>query len=47
VNSLTTPEQIRRERFVESPLVHPSVVLRADVLAGGYRDGIMKKRRPS
>jgi glycosyltransferase involved in cell wall biosynthesis len=41
VNSLTTPELIRRERFVESPLVHPSVVLRANVLAeaGGYRDG--------
>ena len=41
VNSLTTPEQIRKERFVESPLVHPSVVLRADALAeaGGYRDG--------
>jgi glycosyltransferase involved in cell wall biosynthesis len=39
VNSLTTPEQIRRERFVESPLVHPSVILRADALAGGYRDG--------
>jgi len=41
VNSLTTPDLIRRERFVESPLVHPSVVLRADALAeaGGYRDG--------
>jgi glycosyltransferase involved in cell wall biosynthesis len=41
VNSLTTPELIRRERFVESPLVHPSVILRADVLeeARGYRDG--------
>lgn len=40
VNSLTTPELIRRERFVESPLVHPSVVVRAEVLeeAGGYRD---------
>jgi hypothetical protein len=40
VNSLTSPELIHRERFVESPLVHPSVVLRAEVLAeaGGYRD---------
>jgi glycosyltransferase involved in cell wall biosynthesis len=41
VNSLNTPELIRRERFVESPLVHPSVVLRTEALAeaGGYRDG--------
>jgi len=40
VNSLTTPGLICRERFVESPLVHPSVILRTDVLAeaGGYRD---------
>ncbi len=40
VNSLTSAEQIRRERFVESPLVHPSVVLRTEALeqAGGYRD---------
>jgi glycosyltransferase involved in cell wall biosynthesis len=40
VNSLTSVEQIRRERFVESPLVHPSVVLRTEVLddVGGYRD---------
>jgi glycosyltransferase involved in cell wall biosynthesis len=40
VNSLTTAEQVRRERFVESPLVHPSVILRTDVLeeVGGYRD---------
>jgi len=40
LNSLTTVEQLRRERFVESPLAHPSVVLRTRVLreAGGYRD---------
>jgi glycosyltransferase involved in cell wall biosynthesis len=40
VNSLETAEQVRRERFVESPLVHPSVVLRTEILAeaGGYRD---------
>jgi len=40
VNSLDTMELIRRERFVESPLVHPSVVVRAEALAeaGGYRD---------
>jgi glycosyltransferase involved in cell wall biosynthesis len=40
VNSLATAGQIHRERFVESPLVHPSVVLRTEVLGeiGGYRD---------
>lgn len=40
LNSLSTPEQISRERFVESPLPHPSVVVRRRVLldAGGYRD---------
>jgi glycosyltransferase involved in cell wall biosynthesis len=40
-NGLCTPEAIARERFVESPLVHPSAVLRRPVLmdAGGYRDG--------
>jgi glycosyltransferase involved in cell wall biosynthesis len=39
-NSLTTPGDIRREIFVESPLVHPTVTLRRRVLeeAGGWRD---------
>jgi len=38
-NSLVTPAEIRREIFVESPLVHPSVTLRRGVLetAGGWR----------
>jgi len=31
-NSLVTAADIRREMFVESPLVHPSVMLRRDVL---------------
>jgi len=41
LNGLVRPEELRRERFVESPLAHPSVMLRASALAGvgGYRDG--------
>ncbi len=31
-NSLVTPEDIRREIFIESPLVHPTVTLRRKVL---------------
>jgi GT2 family glycosyltransferase len=39
-NQLLEPDAIARERFIESPLVHPSVLLRRSVLdAGGYRDG--------
>jgi glycosyltransferase involved in cell wall biosynthesis len=40
LNSLTTPELLRRERFVESPLCHPSVTLRRSALeeVGGYVD---------
>ena len=40
INSLVEPDAIRRERFVESPLVHPSVVLRREAFeqAGGYCD---------
>ena len=40
LNSLVTPEEIERSLFVESPLPHPSVTMRADLLdrAGGYRD---------
>jgi glycosyltransferase involved in cell wall biosynthesis len=39
-NSLLDPDQIRRDLFVESPLVHPTVLMhRADVVAaGGYHD---------
>jgi glycosyltransferase involved in cell wall biosynthesis len=39
LNSLLEPEQMAREIFVESPLVHPSVVLRREALErlGGYR----------
>lgn len=38
LNSLRTAEDLARERFVESPLVHPSVLLRARALdaVGGY-----------
>jgi glycosyltransferase involved in cell wall biosynthesis len=41
LNSLTTPEQLFADRFVESPLCHPSVMLRTGPLRdlGGWRDG--------
>jgi len=40
LNGLRSHEQMARERFVESPLAHPSVMVRREVLraAGGYRD---------
>lgn len=40
INSLITPEDHRREIFVESPLAHPSVMMRADAVqaVGGYRE---------
>jgi len=40
-NTLLAAADHRRQLFVESPLCHPSVMLRADALArvGGYRDG--------
>jgi glycosyltransferase involved in cell wall biosynthesis len=39
-NSLMTPEHIAREIYVESPLVHPSVMMRAEWLrrAQGYQE---------
>ncbi len=41
LNSLVSPEQIALNRFVESPLAHPSVMFRRELLErhGGYRDG--------
>lgn len=41
VNSLVTPEAIRLNRFVESPLAHPSVMYRRELVErwGGYLDG--------
>lgn len=40
LNSLVEPDDIRRERFVESPLPHPSVAIRRELLErhGGWRD---------
>lgn len=40
VNSVVTTEQINRSIFIESPLPHPSVMMRRDVFEnlGGYRD---------
>ncbi|MEE8106458.1 MAG: glycosyltransferase [Planctomycetota bacterium] len=40
LNSLLTHEEILRDRFVESPMPHPSVMMRATAFdrIGGYRD---------
>jgi GT2 family glycosyltransferase len=40
-NACVTPEELDREMYVESPLVHPTVMVRREVVvaAGGYRDG--------
>ncbi len=40
LNSLVTHEQITRDIFIESPIAHPSVVMRASDLReiGGYRE---------
>jgi glycosyltransferase involved in cell wall biosynthesis len=41
LSSLTTPERLFADRLVESPLCHPSVMLRREVVvrAGGWREG--------
>jgi glycosyltransferase involved in cell wall biosynthesis len=41
VNSIVTTDEIRLNRFIESPLAHPSVMFRRDLVdrLGGYRDG--------
>lgn len=41
LSSLTSPQLVFRDRFIESPLCHPSMLLRTDALraAGGWRDG--------
>ncbi|MFZ5444273.1 MAG: glycosyltransferase [Myxococcota bacterium] len=41
LSSLTTPALVFRDRFIESPLCHPSMVLRREALldAGGWREG--------
>ncbi|HVT72614.1 MAG TPA: glycosyltransferase [Lacunisphaera sp.] len=41
LNALVTPEQIALNRFIESPLAHPSVMFRRELVArlGGYRAG--------
>ncbi len=41
LSSLTTPALLFRDRFIESPLCHPSVLLRREPLEalGGWRDG--------
>lgn len=41
INSLQDPQEISLARFVESPVAHPSVLFRREMIAqyGGYRDG--------
>ena len=41
VNARVTPEEIALGRFVEQPVVNPSVMMRRELVArhGGYRDG--------
>lgn len=41
LNSLVSPESIALRRFVESPVAHPSVMFRRNLIErhGGYRDG--------
>lgn len=41
LNGIVTPEQIHLNRFVESPLAHPSVMFRRELVErlGGYREG--------
>ena len=41
LNALTTPDLVRRDLFVEAPLVHPAASIRRTALeaAGGWRDG--------
>jgi glycosyltransferase involved in cell wall biosynthesis len=40
LNSLVRPEEIRRDIWIESPLAHPTVLMRRSLLqrVGGYRD---------
>ncbi|UCE88660.1 MAG: glycosyltransferase, partial [Pseudomonadota bacterium] len=40
INALVTPHDIAREIFIESPIPHPTAMLRRDVFdaLGGYRD---------
>ena len=40
INGLTTHEAMERDLFVECPIPHPTLILRADAMevAGGYRD---------
>jgi len=40
INGMTDPDQVRREAFVECPVVHPTLMLRRELLdRHGYRDG--------
>ena len=41
LDSLTTPDEIYRDRYVESPLVHPATLIRKSALdsVGGWREG--------
>jgi hypothetical protein len=38
LNSLAGPDEVMRDAFVESPVVHPTLMMRRDMFALGYRD---------
>ena len=38
LNSLRTPEDVRRDAFVECPIAHPTLMLRREAVAAGYAD---------
>lgn len=40
INSITTPEQIARDIFIECPLAHPTLMIRRNIIVGlgGYRE---------
>lgn len=38
INSLASPEDVAREAFIESPVVHPTLMMRRSMADLGYRD---------
>jgi glycosyltransferase involved in cell wall biosynthesis len=38
LNSLAGPDEVRRDAFVESPVVHPTLMMRREMCILGYRD---------
>ena len=38
LSSIVKPSDVKREAFIECPLVHPSLMVRRELLGAGYRD---------